>query len=188
MAREFQENPSIIKELEEDEKIVWRGAPEAFPLMNEENKKGLTYRWLGCIIVAVALVAIYLMLSLGTEGGVSVWLLILLLVVVIYVAGLPMVDRNNVYKKCKYYVTNRRVILQYGENETFNLPRAGLKSQVVPAEDGCIHVELGSCVGVKGKKRRVASFVPKKDANDNICGFVIYNVADSKELRAAFDK
>ncbi len=188
MAREFHENQNLLKELEEDEKVLWRGAPEAFPLMTEENKKGLTARWLGCIVAAVVLVALYLVLSMNSEQGISAWLLILLLVVVAYVAGLPMVDRSKVYKKCKYYITNRRVILDFDEKETVGLPLAGLKADIVPAEEGCVHVDLGACVGINGKKRRVASFVTKKDGNGNTCGFVMYNVADSKELRAALNK
>ena len=40
----------------------------------------------------------------------------------------------------------------------------------------------------KNGKHRACAFVPKKDDNDNICGFVLYNVADSKELRAALGK
>ena len=187
MARDFQENQNLIKELEEGEKVLWKGAPEAFPLMTEDNKKSITSRWLGCIIAAVVLIALYLVISMGTEG-VSVWLLILLLVVVAYVAGLPLVDRSKVYKKCKYYITNRRVILHFDEKEIVSLPIAGLKADFVSAEEGCVHVDLGACVGIKGKKRRVASFVPKKDANDHVSGFVIYNVADSKELRAALNK
>lgn len=186
MARQFKENPSVLKELAEGENIVWKGAPEAFPLMTEDTKKGMTRRWLGCIIVAVALIAAYIALNAATDSGLSIWVLVIALVAVAYFAYVPVGDRGNVYKKCKYYITDRRVILDYAEREIFSIPLAGLKSEVVPAEPACIHVDLGTCVGLKGKKRRVAAFVPRKDDNENVCGFVIYNVADTKEIRAIF--
>ncbi len=186
MAREFTENPSLLKELAEDEKILWKGAPEAFPLMTEETKKSLTQRWLICIVLAVALAATYIVMLGKAESGINAWVLILVLVAVAYYACIPMLDRSNIYKKCKYYITDRRVILDYGERDIYSLPLAGLRSEIIPAEAGCIHVNLGACVGIAGAKRRVASFVPKKDDNDNINGFVIYNIADEKAVRDIF--
>ena len=118
---------------------------------------------------------------------ISLWLLLLLLLAVAYLAYLPIIDKNNIYKKCKYYITDRRVIVFYADRDVFSLPLAGLKSSIIPGEDNCIHIELGAAVGVKGKKRRVAAFVPKKDDNDNICGLVLYNVIDSEQLRAFFN-
>jgi len=90
MAREFTAAPEIMKELAKDEKLLWMGAPEAFPLMNADNKKGLVARWLGCIIAAVMLVVIYILLSAATH--ISVWLLIILLAVVAYIAAMPVPD------------------------------------------------------------------------------------------------
>ena len=43
MAREFTPDPAVLKELAEDEKLLWTGAPEAFPIMTAENKKGLAF-------------------------------------------------------------------------------------------------------------------------------------------------
>ena len=188
MAREFQDNPALFKELAEDEKIVWKGAPETFPLMTEENKGGLTKRWLGCIVVAVALIVGMLVMLLGTERGGNPWVFIIVLLGVIWYACMPMLDRGKIMKKCKYYITDRRVILESDGRDYFSIPLAGVKSEIIPAEEGCVHVNLGCCQGIVGKKRRVAAFTPKKDENDNICGFVIYNVADSAELRAIFNK
>ena len=187
MAREFETDVNIVKELAEGENIVWKGMPEAFPMVTEENKKALTSRWLVCIVVAVALIVVYLAAFMG-RGSTVMWFFIILLLVVGYVAIMPLTDKNNVYKKCKYFLTDRRAILHYGDNEIFVMPLAGLNVAYIPAEEGCVTVELGSTVGMKNGKHRSAAFVPKKDDNDNICGFVIYNVADSKELRAALSK
>ncbi len=186
MAKEFVDNPELIKDLAEGEKIVWRGRPETFSLMSAEMSKPLTRRWLCCIVAAVVLVALYIVLTVANGLHLNAWLLVLGLVVVAYVAALPAMDRNNILKKCKYYITDRRVILYYGDRDIFSLPRTGLKYARTEAEAGCVHLELGSCVGVKGKKRRVAAFIPKKDDNDNVCGLVLYNVADSDVLKSLF--
>lgn len=188
MARSFEDSVSLAKELTEGEKVVWKGAPEAFPLMTQESKKALTQRWLISIVLAVALVVVYIVLAASADSGVNAWVLIIVLLGVIYYACIPVLDRNNIYKKCKYYITDRRVILEHGERDYYSLPLTGLKAEISPAEAGCIHIDLGSCVGIAGAKRRVAAFVPKKDENENICGLVIYNVADDKVLRSIFSK
>lgn len=186
MAREIKESPELLKELAEGEKIVWKGAPEAFPLMNEESKKSLTQRWLICIVLAVALVALYIVLAVGRESGMNPWVILIVLAAVAYYACIPVLDRNNIIKKCEYYITDRRVLVEYGGRDIFSLPLAGLRSEIIPAEPGCVHVNLGTCVGIAAAKRRVAAFVPKKDDNDNICGLVLYNVAEDKALKAIF--
>ncbi len=186
MAREFTASSAVMKELAEDEKLVWMGAPEAFPLMNGDNKKGLTSRWLGCIVAAVAFIVIYILLNASMAGGINVWLLIILLIVVAYIAAMPVLDRNNIYKNCKYYVTDRRVILHHADKDIYALPLSGVKTAVVAAEPGCVHVELGACAGIKAKKRRTAAFVPKKSDSDNVIGMVLYNIEDNENVRKIF--
>lgn len=188
MAREIETDVRVVKELAEGEKIVWQGAPEAFPTVTEDNKKSLTGRWLGCIIAAVVLIVVYLVGFLGSGNTTVVWFFAILLLIVAYIAYMPLMDKNNIYKKCKYYISDRRVILHYGENDIHTMPLTGLNVAFIPAEEGCVIVELGSTVGIKNGKHRACAFVPKKDDNDNVCGFVLYNVADSKELRAALGK
>ena len=184
MAREFTPDASVMKELAEDEKLVWMGAPEAFPLLTDDNRKGLTARWLGCIVAAVVLIVAYILIT--ATSPINVWLLILLLGVVAYVAGMPLIDKGNVYKKCKYYITDRRVLLHYGENEIFTLPIKGIKHEYAAAGSGCVHVLLGSCVGTGAKKLRVSAFVPKKDDKGNVTGMVLYNIEDDKNIRDIF--
>ncbi len=186
MAREFTASPEVMKEIAADEKLVWMGAPEAFPLMSADNKKGLTSRWLGCIVVAVALIVAYILLNASMSGGINAWLLILLLVVVAYIAVMPVLDRNNVYKNCKYYVTDRRVILHLADKDIVALPLNSLKHEISTAQPGCIHVDLGACVGINAKKRLVAAFVPKKDDKENFIGMVLYNVEDNETIRTIF--
>ena len=188
MAREIKESPELLKELAEGERIVWKGAPEAFPLMSEESKKSLVRRWLICIVLAVALVAAYIALTASRESGMNPWVILIVLAAVAYYACIPMLDRSNIMKKCEYFITDRRVLVEYGGRDIYSLPMAGLRSEIIPGEEGCVHVNLGTCVGIPAAKRRVAAFVPKKDDNDNICGFVLYNVADDKALRAAFSE
>jgi len=186
MAREFTPAAEILKDLAEGEQIIWNGAPEAFPLVDDKNKKSLLGRWIGCIIAAVVIIVGYLLLNANVQGGVTVWLMIILLLVVVYLAGLPVIDMGNVYKKAKYYVTNRRVILHFADKEIHSLPLTGLKTAFVNAGEGLVHVELGSCVGISDKKRRVAGFHPRKSDNGNVTGLVFYNLEDSAKLRELF--
>ena len=185
MARAFTAAPEIMKELEQDEKILWMGAPENFPLVNADTKKSLTSRWIGCIVAAVVLIAAYIVSSAAIH--INFWLLIIALAVVAYLAASPLLDRKNVYKGCKYYVTDRRVLIHYADKEIFSLPLAGVKKNILDAESGCVHVELGACVGMKAAKRRAAAFVPKKtDDGETVVGMVLYNVERSDELIKLF--
>ncbi len=185
MARTFETDTAVTKELRENETIQWKGASEKFPLVDATNKTALTIRWVICAIAAVALVALYCIVN-AAMGDVNVWLLILLLVVVAYFVILPWLDRNNVYKNCKYYITNERVLLYYGEREFYSIPVNGLKSAILDAGEGRIHVALGASVGTKAGKLRVAAFVPKKDDNGNAIGLVLYNMEDNDTLRRIF--
>ncbi len=185
MARTFETDVVVTKELRENETIQWKGASEKFPLIDATNKTALTIRWIICAIAALALVALYFVLN-AAMGSVNIWLLILCLIVVAYFVILPMLDRNNVYKNCKYYITNERVILYYGDREIYSLPIKGLKSNILEAEEGRIHIELGSCVGMNAKKHRVAAFVPRKDDNGNVIGMVLYNMETNDVLKRIF--
>ena len=186
MAKQFTDRPEFMKELAQDEKILWKGIPEDFPLMSDEVKKNITKRWLGCIIAAVVLIVAYILLNLSLSGGINVALLIIALLVVAYLAYVPVMDKNSVQKKIKYYISDRRVLIDYAEKDVYALPRAGLKSEIIDAGEGCIHIALGSSVGTKVKKRRVAAIMPDKDDNGIVTGMFIYNVEDSTELRSLF--
>ncbi len=185
MARSFETDISVVKELGENEEILWKGAPEEFPLVTAENKSNLYRRWILCIAAAVIVIAGYIVLNTIT-GGLNVWVLIIALLAVAYVAALPLIDKNNIFKKCKYYISEQRVIFHYADRDIYSLPLKGLKYEIHNAGKGCIHIDLGSCVGIKGKKRRTAAFVPKKDDNDNVTGLVLYNVEDNETLRKTF--
>lgn len=182
MARQFMDSPELQKELAGDEKVLWRGIPEPFPLITEETRKSLKRRWWCCAIAAVIISAGYTAAILATGGMLNVWALSVALLAVAFVAFVPRIDRRNIIKKCRYYISDRRVLLHYGDIEFFSLPREGLRSRIIPAGEGCVHVELGSCVGIRDKKRRVAAFVPRKDDNGNVCGMVLYNVEDGGRL------
>lgn len=184
MVRTFDIDQVITKELKENESIRWMGAPENFPLVEEFNRKFIYNRWIICAIVAALLVAAYAIINLSI--GVSIWLLLIALLVVAYFIFLPWFDKNSIYKNCKYYISTERVMLYYGERELYSLPLKGLKTRILPAGSGCIHIELGSCAGIRDKKRRVASFVPAKDDNGNVTGLVLYNIEDCDILRRIF--
>ena len=175
MARTFETDIAVTKELRENESIQWKGASEAFPLIDSTNKKALTIRWIICALAAIALVVLYFVAN-AAMGSVNIWLLVIF----------PALDRNNVYKNCKYYITGERVILYYGDREFYSLPVNGLKSAILDAGEGRIHVELGSRVGTKAGKLRVAAFVPQKDDNGNVTGLVLYNMEDNDALRRIF--
>ena len=184
MARTFETDIVVSKELRESETILWKGAPEAFPLVEESNRKYIYNRWIICAVVAALIVAAYGILNLSM--GVSIWLPIIALLVVAYFIFLPCFDKRSVYKNCKYYITNERVILYYGDREIYSLPVKGLKSNILDSGEGCVHIELGTCVGMKANKRRVAAFVPRKDDNGNVIGMVLYNIENSDTFKEIF--
>ncbi len=175
----------IKKELRNGEEVIWAGKPKDFALMSEEVKSSFFTRWIVCAVVAVALLVVYFIANANAEQGVKSGIIILCLLVPIYLACLPVLDKRNILKNCKYYVTDKRVIIDHAEKEFYSINKSCLRSEIVENEGGTITVMLGSLAGMKAGKRRSKAVIPDKDDGGVVTGLVIYNVdADAKNYFA----
>lgn len=182
----FEDKHALVNELMEGEKVLWKSKAAPFELLGSDAKKSIMNRWIVCALLAVAVIGFYLSVSLSGVVHFNATLLVLLVLVFAYCAAVPVLDRRNIQKKCRYYVTDKRVILCYGDNEVHSLSRAGLRCSVVESAGGTGHVVLGGCVEEPAKKMRVRSFAPLKDDKEAVCGFVFYSVPEIDTVREYF--
>ena len=93
-------------------------------------------------------------------------------------------DRNKIIKKCKYYITDRRVIVAVADKDVFALSRKGIKLIFVPGESGCVNVLFGSAVNIPARKAMLTAIMPVKDEKgEEITGIEFYNIKDDKTVR-----
>lgn len=185
---DFKDSSKLRETLMPDEKVLWKGRPEAFPLMTAANKGRMITRWVVCAAVFVAFTVFYLLLANSKDGMEASYIVVaIVLLACAYVALVPIIDRNKIIKKCKYYVTDSRAIVIVGDKEGFALSRKGLKVLRVPGEDGCVTLLFGSHIEQPERKRLVGAFVPGKAENSElITGMSFYNIKDDEEINAFF--
>lgn len=183
----FPDSSRLKESLMKDEKILWRGRPEAFPLLTPANKKGMILRWVLCTVIFAALTLVYTLFTVSNDKlQFNLIVVAIFLLACAYGAFLPALDRNKILKKCKYYVTDSRVIVTVGDNEAFALSRKGLKVLRVPGEVGCVTLLFGSHTGLPEKKQRVGAFVPgKDDKGELVTGISFYNIRED-DIRTFF--
>ena len=99
-----------IKEvLEEGEKILWNGGPEAFTVLDKTNKKPFMIKLVLTALVCIALIVAYVT-SINSGGGDFKPLLIVIIVAIgILVVSSTYIDARNVRKQ-KYYLTDKNII------------------------------------------------------------------------------
>lgn len=165
---------NIKDALAEGEKPVWVGRPVEFGLTDGGMKTPVMLRIVICAVLAVALLAAYIAVYAGTEVFQPL-MIVVILAVFGFFALRPAMDRSNLIKRTVYCITDKRVILGAG-NDVFDISRSGLKTRIVDAGNGNVHVALGKCVETAENKYRVASLAPQRGKGDMVTGFVMYNV------------
>lgn len=175
----------LQESLQPDETILWSGKSEKFPLKNEGNAKALTYRWIICAVLFAAFAVFYVSFGLNSPNGLMPAPLVVALIVFIYIALVPALDRNKVLKKCIYIVTDKRIITVVSDRDVNAVSRAGLKIKAVPAGDGCVHLLFGAATELKERKYVIRTFEPvKEDSSDSpVIGIVFYHVKNTNELQ-----
>lgn len=183
---DFEDSTKLKEELLEGEVIEWKGRPEPFPLIVPARKKALMLRWIICAACAVILSAAYIYMALTVENGADFNFVVELVILLLfgYVALIPIMDRNKIIKKCKYYITDRRVIVAVADKDVFALSRKGIKLIFVPGESGCVNVLFGSAVNIPARKAMLTAIMPVKDEKgEEITGIEFYNIKDDKTVR-----
>lgn len=162
------------KHLLPDEEIVWKSRPGSFPLVTKES--GLLARWIICAVLLVALTAAYIIAARQTGAPFHVFVVLIIVVALAYIAIVPIQDWKSLQNKTYYYVTNKRVILMSGKN-LYALSRTGLITKCVEADSG-IHVLFGSGTTRPARSWRRYTVVPDPQSDP---GFVFYGVAEGKD-------
>ena len=93
--------------LETDEKILWHGKTQMFPLLAEDAGGLILAKWLCVIVAAATIVTLYVRETPEWHFGVVV----LILVTAICLMVSPIVERQNLLHQ-QYWITDRRLVLR----------------------------------------------------------------------------
>lgn len=95
--------------LDNDEKLLWSGRPEAFDTFDETNKKHFIKKVITAAVITALLVAGYALLVAGS-GNFKLSIVVIILVFAVYSPMNLILDANKLKKKVLYGITDKRLI------------------------------------------------------------------------------
>lgn len=172
----------VKSRLRQGETILWQGAPEPFPLLEQGNRLSVLRLWVVTVVLAACLIAAYCTQNIEWEMRFVVGIIVIALLV----ASAPFIERMRVRKE-KFYLTNERAFLVMGPKAVFAMELSAIDAVEV-VEDVANHacIAMGSCIfEYMRKEMRWRACHPKINMQDSehrgqVDGMVFYDVADVK--------
>lgn len=114
MMRKKSAEQTLQSALRQGEQVLWSGKSAAFPLLAGDSKLQIIGRWVGTIVGAAAILALYV----GNAGGRSMGAILGVLAVAAVIMVSPFVEQRSVLRQF-YCITNQRVILISGDQTIY---------------------------------------------------------------------
>ena len=178
------EQYKLTRQLMDQEEVQWLGRPEPFSLLSKDYKGSLILRWVIVTVVLAAMIIAYTVWAIQTGASYSTMLVVILVLACIYIfVIIPYMDRFSLMKRTFFCVTNKRVMVFVSDRTPTLLNRAGLKHNLISAENGCAHIAFGTATSIKPHRLRVSTITPPTDDTaKNAVGAVFYNIKNAEEL------
>ena len=179
-------NENLKKILKKNEEVQWMGQPEKTPLLAGKTGKSIITRWILCVVLAVALTAVYWFYCDGHDGTeFNAIMLIFTIGIPVAIAWSP-IGENNKLNKLHYVITDQRIIMYHGEIN-FSMCRSHIKDiRVRKLEDGTSAIYIGKkAFDVKDSKiRYIASHGISEHINDEnvTVAAILYKVKDADKI------
>lgn len=168
--------------LRESERVLWRGKPAAFPLLDKGTKLHILCKW----ILTAAIFGGTMLYQFSRYGqGNSVLICLVSLCTVLIVIS-PMVERQNL-KGYKYWITNQRAILMTQDKNFYYMDLSNIDDVRLVSDEAyedCL--VLGSCIFEEIHKKLIwRACHPKEDFQtngdmDQAQGLVFYCVRNGR--------
>lgn len=175
----------VSQMLLENETVLWSGRPEPFSLEDSISKRKLLSRIFACIATFAVLAGVYALLCYYFATDVKLAVVAFFFLVLAYIACQPIMDWHSISKNCKYFLTEQRIIVVYNGIRTAVLPRSALKVSSVDANNGCVHLLMGTLADHKGGNYVLDALCPPKSPDGvNVSGVLLYNVKPVSALQS----
>lgn len=167
--------------LQDGEQVLWSGKTEAFPILAGDAKVQILSKWIGTVVAAVVLLALYI----GNAGG-GKGLIVGVLVVAALLVVSPFLEQRSVLQQ-SYWITDQRVILISGDQTVYFMELDsidGFRTVTGKTEYGSL--VLGSCIFEDIKRQlRWRACHPKVDIQSGTTsgaamGLVLFNLKDCR--------
>ena len=172
--------------LRENEKVLWQGKTDTFPLLDQVTKFKTLVKWIVTAAVTAGLLALYM--TKNEER--SIGFIGLVLVVAVTLAAAPIMERRSLLGQ-KYWITDQRAIMMSRDKTFYYMDLAQIDDfKVVKDQAASVCLALGSDVfGDAEKQLRWRACHPKIDLQgqgpqDNVTGMIFYCVGNAEGAAA----
>lgn len=166
--------------LRNNEKVLWEGKTEAFPLLDNATKYKMLTKWIVTVAVTIALLFLYM--TKNAEHSTGFIGLVVLVAVVVLVA--PVMERRSLLQQ-KYWLTDQRAIMMTRDKTFYYMELDQIDDYQVSSDQATFDcLALGSSViGDVTKQLRWRACHPQIDlqgqgAQDNVLGMIFYCVSN----------
>ncbi len=172
--------------LKKGEKVLWKGQPEQFPLLDEGSKTGILRKWVLTVVVAAGLIAGYIPNHAASEMGFVVGVLVCAAVLM----ALPFIEMRGLMR-CRYWITDQRVIQMTKDGLFYSMDLADVDDlSIVKGKSVKDSLAVGSASFKEAQKYiRWRASHPMEDpeaikGRDCVDGMVMYNIGNAEAAAA----
>lgn len=166
--------------LRDGEQVCWQGKTEEFPLLENDAKGKILGKWIGTVVVAFAILALYI--KNNPDWSVKVVGMVLLVAALLVIS--PIIERSSLLRQ-QYWITNQRAILMTRDRSFYYMELCEIDDfQMVKGMTDHDCLVLGSCLFEDiNRQLRWRACHPKTDVqsdghSDQAMGLVFFNVSN----------
>lgn len=187
MGKKQSAEQALRTHLRAGEQVCWQGKTEEFPLLENDAKFKILAKWIGTVVVAFAILAMYISnnsetWSVKMVGGVIVIAALLVIS--------PIWERKCLLDQ-RYWITDQRAILMTRDQSFYSMELSQIDDfQVVQGKTAHDSLVLGGCLFEEvDRQLRWRACHPKTDVqsdgrSDEALGLVFFNVSNAEGAAA----
>lgn len=164
-------------DFKQNETIQWESKAENFPLLAPGVRSSIFLKWILTVVIFGGFLTGYAI----SNGGVNPWFCGACIIIALLIIFSPVLERRNVLK-CRYLITDQRILLSIGNKTPYYIDLAKLDScKVITDRSGKKSMIFGSCLfNSKEKQLRWQTGHPKTDLQANntdgsVIGLIFYH-------------
>ena len=175
----------INEMIEEDEKLLWEGRPEAFQTLDKTNKSHFIKSSIITAVVTIIVLGGYILAIRRTGAELKMGLVVIIALLSLYLIFNIFIQANRLRGKTGYAITDKRLIVVSGDAKGIpysQIPLASIRTD----EDGHSSLLCGAHAvkAPPSKWRGSAAIGIRTDSETGICDdLVMYAISEPEKVR-----